>query len=153
MKFLLACCVIFSFFVAEPGRAASDIKVTDVWARAMAPGQTTAGVYFDAVSAQNAAIVAATTPVADKAELHTMSMAGGVMRMRPVEKIDLPANRPVQLAPGGVHVMLTGVKRPLKEGDRVPLTLTIRPADGPPFTYKVEAEVRPLGAQPMHMHH
>ena len=82
-----------------------------------------------------------------------MSMAGGVMRMRPVAKIELPAHNPVQLAPGGVHVMLIGVKRALKEGERVPLTLTIRPADGAPFTVKVEAEVHPLVSPAMPMHH
>jgi len=75
------------------------------------------------------------------------------MRMRPVQKIDLPAKKTIKLAPGGLHVMLIDVKRPLKEGDKVPLALTVQTPDGAKSTIKVEAEVRAAGGGAEHRHH
>jgi periplasmic copper chaperone A len=145
--------VLLCLLLAQAAHAANEVTVRNAWLRATPPGQSTAGAYFEITSKENAALVAATTPVAQKAELHTMSMAGGIMRMRPMDKIELPADKPVALAPGGLHIMLTGLKQPLKEGERVPLTLTVQPAGRAPFTLNVDAEVRPLGGSAMPMHH
>ena len=133
--------------------AAEPVSVKNAWARPTAPGQKTAGAYMELESATAAALVAVETPVAAKAEVHVMSMDGGVMRMRPMEKIDLPAKKTVKLAPGGFHVMLIGVKRPLKEGDKVPFTLTVQTPDGAKSTLKVEAEVRAAGGGAEHRLH
>lgn len=122
--------------------AAETVRIEGAWARATAPGQNAAGAYMELVSPADAALVGAETPVAARAELHLMSMDGGVMRMRAVEKIDLPARKPVKLAPGGYHVMLLDIKQPLKAGDKVPLTLTIRGAGAALSTIRIEAEVR-----------
>ena len=89
------------------------------------------------------------SPVADRVEVHTMSMDGDVMRMRAVPALVIPAGGHVDLAPGdGYHLMLIGLKRPLKVGDRVPLTLTFANAGH----VDVEMPVRERGAarsQPM----
>lgn len=138
--------------VSTPGFAAEAVTAGNVWVRATAPGQNAAGAYMELTSAAGAALVGAETPVAAKAELHTMSMDGGVMRMRAVEKIDLPARKAVKLAPGGFHVMLIDIKQPLKAGDKVPLTLTIRGAGAVLSTIKVEAEVRNVDAAAAHNH-
>ena len=131
-------------FVAAASIAlgAEPVVVRDAWVRATVPGQSVAGAYMDLTSAQPAALVAAATAAAQKAELHTMAMDNGVMKMRPVAKIDLPARQTVTLEPGGLHVMLIGVKRELKAGERVPLTLTVQDAKGARSTLKVEATVR-----------
>ncbi len=71
------------------------------------------------------AIVAVETDVAETVELHTVTMAEGVMRMRQVESIPVPAAGEAVLEPGGYHVMLIGITRPLEEGDTVPLTLRL----------------------------
>ena len=110
--------------------AAEVVGVKNAWARPTAPGQKTAGAYMELESAVAAVVVAVESAAAAKAELHMMSMDGGVMRMRPVQKIDLPAKKTVKLAPGGLHVMLIDIKRPLKAGDKLPLTLTIEGAGG-----------------------
>ena len=133
--------------------AAEPVGVRNAWARPTAPGQKTAGAYMELESATAAVLVAVESAAAAKAELHTMSMDGGVMRMRPVRKIDLPAKKTVKLAPGGLHVMLIDVKRPLKEGDKVPLALTVQTPDGAKSTIKVEAEVRAAGGGAEHRHH
>ena len=137
----------FAAFAAEP------VGVKNAWVRPTAPGQTTAGAYMELESATAAALVAVESAAAARAELHTMSMDGGVMRMRPVRKIDLPAKKTVKLAPGGFHVMLIDVKRPLKEGDKVPLALTVQTPDGAKSTIKVEAEVRAAGGGADHRRH
>lgn len=75
------------------------------------------------------AIVAVETEVADTAELHTVSMAEGVMRMRAVDSVPLTAGGDAVLEPGGYHIMLIGIRRPLAEGDSVPLMLRLRSGD------------------------
>ena len=118
------------------------VAVRDAWVRATVPGQSVAAAYMELTSAQSAALVAAETSAAQKAELHTMAMDGGVMKMRPVAKIDLPAAQTVSLKPGGLHVMLIGVKHELKAGARVPLTLTVQDAKGAQSKLHIEATVR-----------
>ena len=105
--------------------AADAIRVLDPWARATVPGQKVGGVYMEIVSSRDARLVGVSSPAAGSAEVHSMTMDGGTMRMRAVEALDLPAGTPVRLAPGGYHVMLFDLKKPLVAGQKVPLTLVI----------------------------
>ena len=105
--------------------AADAIRVIDPWARATVPGQKVAGVYMEIVSPRDARLTGVASPLAGAAEVHSMTMDGGTMRMRAVEALDLPAGTPVRLAPGGYHVMLFDLKKPLVAGQKVPLTLVI----------------------------
>jgi copper(I)-binding protein len=80
-------------------------------------------------------------------------MEAGVMRMRPVARIELPAGKSVRLAPGGLHVMLIDIKQPLKPGDKVPLTLTVQRADlTGRSVFTVQAEVRASAPDTAHNH-
>jgi copper(I)-binding protein len=137
---------LLALLFAAYGSFAADLKVDNAWARAPAPGQKVASAYAELTSPSNAALVAAASPVAERVELHSMTMDGGVMRMRPVPRIELPAGKTVTLAPGGLHLMLFGLKQPLKDGDKVPLELSVQSAGSAPTTVKVEAEVRVPGA-------
>ncbi|HYZ40658.1 MAG TPA: copper chaperone PCu(A)C, partial [Stellaceae bacterium] len=83
-------------------------------------------------------LVSASTPAAKKAELHTMSMQGMVMKMRPLAGLDIPAGQPVALKPGGEHIMLLGLKQPLREGQSFPLTLDFAKAGQRTVTVSVE---------------
>lgn len=115
--------------VALPALA-GDITVSDPFARASA-GMAQAGAAFMTLTNSGAAaddLVSASTPVAANAELHTHIMDGDVMRMRQVPVIDVPAGGSVALKPGGLHVMLLGLKAPLKEGETFPLTLNFAKA-------------------------
>src|SRR5262249_42607670 len=99
-------------------------EVTNAWARAT-PGKAENGAAYLTLQSPTAdRLVSVSTPVAKKAELHTMSMSGGIMQMRPLDGIDVPAGQPVTLKPGGEHVMLLGLGHPLQEGQSFPLTLT-----------------------------
>jgi copper(I)-binding protein len=100
-----------------------DIKITDAWARATPGGAQTGAAYVTVESSAGDRLTGVSTPAAQKAEIHEMTMDGDVMKMRPVAGIDLPAGKPVTLKPGGYHIMLTGLAKPLKEGETFPLTL------------------------------
>lgn len=104
---------------------AADVAVEQPWARAT-PGRAPNGaVYFTLANSGRDAdrLVAASTPAAARAELHTHIHSGTVMEMRPVEAIEVKPGERVTLKPGGLHVMLMGLTAPLKEGARMPLTL------------------------------
>jgi len=119
--------------------ATAPIAVSDAWARATPKGATTGAAYVT-VSNHGAGadrLVGASTPVADKAQLHTMIDDNGVMKMRPVAGIELTPGAKVALKPGGYHVMLMGLKQPLAAGQSFPLTLTFEKAGTIETTVKI----------------
>jgi copper(I)-binding protein len=154
MKFartVLAFCAFAIATVAAPLASAQSVQVANAWIRAPAPGQKTAAAYVELTSGETAALVAAGSAVAERAELHSMTIDGGVMRMRAQPRIELPARQTVKLAPGGAHVMLVGLKQPLKAGDKVPLVLSVQSGGMSLKTLKFDAEVRTSAAE-SHQH-
>jgi hypothetical protein len=126
--------VIASAALAQP----AQLEVKDAWAGAT-PGKAENGVAYVTITSPTAdRLVSASTPVAKKAELHTMSMQGMVMKMRPIAGLDIPAGQPVSLKPGGEHIMLMGLKQPLREGESFPLTLDFEKAGPRTVTVAVE---------------
>jgi copper(I)-binding protein len=123
---------------------AGDIRVENAWARATAPGQDAASVDLTITSKHAATMVGVSSRVARTAQLHSMVMEGGMMRMREVAGISLPAGKTVNLSESGYHMMLTGLKAPLKEGETVPLILSIKVGNKSVVQVKVKAEVRSL---------
>ncbi|OIQ62948.1 hypothetical protein GALL_555170 [mine drainage metagenome] len=124
---------------------AADVKVEHAWMRATAPGQEVAGAFMDISSATEATLVGVSTPAAGTAQLHTMSMNGGVMEMREMKEIALPAHKTVKLAPGGLHIMLFDLKQAMKPGDVIPVTLDIATSARHHEKMEVNVEVRDLG--------
>ena len=112
--------------------------------RATVPAQKSTGAFMQLQSATPARLLEVRTPVAGRAEIHEMAMEGQVMRMRQVKSIDLPAGKPVVLASGGYHVMLLDLKRQLKEGENVELTLVVQDAAAKRQEVKVTLPVMPL---------
>lgn len=125
---------------------AADVEVKDAWVRGTVTGQQATGAFLEISSKSGAALVGAASPAASIAEIHEMKMDGGMMKMRAVERLELPAGKPVQLAPGGYHVMLMKLKQPLKKGDSVELTLQIEGPDKKVEAIPITAEVRDLTA-------
>ncbi len=140
---------------ARPALAA-DITIDDPWVRGTVVGQMATGAFMAITAKQGAALVSASSPVAGVVEIHTMSMHNGVMTMRPIPRLELPAGKAVQLAPGGYHVMLMDLKQPLKTGEMVPITLKLESKDKALTSLDIKAEVRPLNAaapDPAMSHH
>ena len=132
---------------------AGDIQVEGAWARATAPGQDTAMVDLSITSAKDAALVGFSSPACKTAQIHSMTHENGMMKMREVPSIALPANHRVGLGEDGYHLMLIGLKAPLNAGDALPLTLNVKEA-GKVVKVEVKAEVRPMtDTGHEHMHH
>ncbi len=121
------------------------VTATDVWIRGTVPAQKTTGAFMTLESSEDAKLISVSTPAAKTAEIHESQQMQGVMQMRAVEAVPLPAGKRVELKPGGFHVMLVDIAKPLGEGDRVPLTLTIEDKQGKRTKVDVSASVRPLG--------
>ena len=131
--------------------ADSGIMVGEAWARSTAPGQDSGSVQFSVTSRDAGKLVAAATPLAGAVEIHRMTHENGSMKMRAVDSIELPAGKTVDLGNSGYHVMLLGLKQPLKAGDSVPLTLTVEFADK--RRVAVEAKVKVMGTAAQHDMH
>jgi copper(I)-binding protein len=136
MKFVAfaAGLVIAGAALAQP----SQLEVNNAWARATAGKQDTGVAYATIQSPTADRLVSASTPVAKKAELHTMSMRDMVMKMRPLAGLGIPAEQPVTLKPGGEHIMLLGLNHPLRVGQSFPLTLDFEKAGPRTVTVTVE---------------
>ncbi|CAL94770.1 copper chaperone PCu(A)C [Azoarcus olearius] len=135
--------------------AAAQVAVKDPWVRATVPAQKSTGAFMQLTSAQDARLVEVRSPVAKVVEVHEMAMEGDIMKMRAIPALALPAGKPVELKPGGYHVMLIDLPAQIREGDSVPLTLVIEAKDGKRESVEVKAAVRPLnspGVAPMHEH-
>lgn len=124
--------------------AFAGVTVKDAWVRGTVPGQGATGAYATLRSSEDAKIVGVASPAAKRAEIHRSDMDGGVMRMRPMPVVPLPANRDVALD-GERHVMLLDLVRPLGAGESVRLVFTIEDARGKRSSVEVVAPVRPLG--------
>jgi periplasmic copper chaperone A len=122
------------------GRAADLVKVEAPFVRLTPPGQSTTGAFMNLKNADSRdhKLVSAASPAARVVELHEHTHEGGVMRMRPVKEILVKAKGETKLAPGGYHVMMIGLVKPLSDGELVPITLTFE--DG--STLKLDAPAR-----------
>ena len=130
----------------------ADVSVSDAWVRGTVAGQTATGAFMELKASENAALLSVSSPVAGTVEVHEMSMDNGVMKMRAMPRLDLPAGKAVTLKPGSYHIMLMDLKQPLKKGDSVPLTLKVEGKDKKLSTLEVKAEVRELTAPPVMDH-
>ena len=121
------------------GHGMKSVKVMDAWARAT-PGRAKNGAVYIAIANDGKAqdrLVAVKGTAAKRIEIHTHLMANGVMRMRRVEGVDIPSGKSITFKPGGHHVMLIGLKTPLKKGTSFPLTLIFEKAGEVAATVKV----------------
>lgn len=110
---------------ANEPKKESVIQVTDAWTRPTPPSAKAAALYFTLTNTSDAplAITTVAAKAAEKTEIHETTLVDGVAKMRPIPGLDVPAKGELAFKPGGLHVMLLGLKTPLKEGDKVILTL------------------------------
>jgi periplasmic copper chaperone A len=136
--------VVFGLIAAAD--AVAQVAVTGAWVRGTVAGQKVTGAFMQMTSPTDTVLVAVTSPVAKTVEIHQMKMDGGMMKMNAIDKLPLPAGKAVELKPGGYHVMLFDLQRPVIEGDLVPLTLTFEDKGGKKSTVEVKAVVKALGS-------
>ena len=133
---------------------AGALKIGHPWARMTVPGQPSGAAYLKLQNTGGAAdrLVGASTPAADHVELHSMNMDGNVMRMREESAIDVAPGQTVELKPGAAHMMLIGLKAPLKAGGMVPMTLKFEKAGEVKVDVKIEELAPGMAASASHQH-
>ncbi|WP_108413577.1 copper chaperone PCu(A)C [Limnohabitans sp. Jir72] len=140
--------------LSSPVTAQTAVKVESAWARATVQGQQATGAFMKLTAPQATRLVAVSTPAAGVAEIHEMKMDGGVMKMRAMPVLDLPANQAVELKPGSYHLMLMDLKTPLMKDSSLALTLTFKDAKGVESKQQINVPVSSAApAQPGHSDH
>lgn len=132
-----------------------DIEIAGAWARAMLQAQPTGGVYLTIINRGTAAerLVGAASPRAGRVEIHEMDMEGDVMKMRPVEGgVEIGPGETVELAPGGLHLMVLDVRGPFAEGEQVPVTLEFENAGKAEISVEVRAAAPAASGGGHHRH-
>ena len=122
--------------------AHAQVAVSDPWVRTTVAQQKTTAAYMTITSLKGGKLVDASSPVAASAEVHEMKMDGDLMKMRAVDALPLPTGQAVELKPNGYHMMLMGLKAPVKAGDVVPIKLVIEDSKGQRKTVDVKAVAR-----------
>ncbi|HYD77376.1 copper chaperone PCu(A)C [Ramlibacter sp.] len=156
-KSLLGAALALASIAGAWAQAAAPVTVLAPWARASVPGQRASGAFMTLVAQEPLTLVRVSTPAAGVAEVHEMKMEGDVMRMRAVDGLELKPDQPVQLKPGGYHLMLMELKAPLVANTQLPLTLTFRTAAGETRELALQVPVsatppREAGAAAAHGH-
>jgi copper(I)-binding protein len=129
-----------------------DISIGNGWTREIAPGQSAAAVYVTIVNRGEGGdrLVDADAPTAGAATLHSSSSSGGVARMRAIEDgVEIPAHSTIELEPGGIHIMLTGLKGRLSAGQ----TLNLRLGFARSGRRSIAVRVVPAAADNVHAEH
>jgi copper(I)-binding protein len=126
------------------GAAKPAVKVADAWCRAAPVGAMAGACFMTLTAGADDRLVAVKTTAADHAEIHTMTMEGGVMRMRELpDGLPLPRGQAVRLAPGGEHIMIISPKASMAAGTSIPLTLVFAKAHAQSLTAPVKAAPMP----------
>jgi periplasmic copper chaperone A len=142
---MVSCLAALTPAIAEDVKV-GDLVITQAWSRATPGGAKTGGGYLTIENKGSAPdkLIGASADVAGKVEVHEMAVNNGVMKMRPVEGgLTIEPGKTVKLAPGGYHLMMTGLKSPLKQGDRLPITLQFEKAG----KVTVSLDVEGIGAK------
>ena len=144
MRRLILALGLLAPFAVHAAAQPSTMRAEQPWARATAPRQTVGGVYVTLISPVDDRLLGASSPVAGHAEVHEMTMDGIVMKMRELtDGLKLPAGQAVALPPGGLHVMLVGLQKPLVAGQVIPVQLRFEHA----APLDLQVQVAPVGAQ------
>ena len=125
-------------------QVSAQSQVNNAWVRATVAGQPSSGAFMTLQADTDSKLISVQSPVAKLVQIHQSSMKDDVMSMQQVESVALPAGKPVSFDPHGYHIMLMDLTAQIKEGDTVPLTLTVENAKGEKETIKVEARARSL---------
>lgn len=146
----VACAVLLASVFAASARAeeikAGDLVITQAWSRATPGGAKVAGGYLTIENKGSVAdrLIGGSADVAEKVQVHEMGMNNGVMTMRPLgQGLTIEPGKTVKLAPGGYHLMLLDLKNPLKQGDKLPVTLEFEKAG----KVRLSLDVQGVGAQ------
>ncbi|MEJ8865993.1 copper chaperone PCu(A)C [Pseudomonas jessenii] len=125
-------------------QVSAQTRVDDAWVRATVADQPSSGAFMTVTASSDSKLLSVQTPVAKLVQIHEMSMKDDVMKMQKVPSVALPAGKPVSFNPNGYHIMLMNLTGQIKEGDKVPLTLTVEDAKGEKESIQIEAVAKAI---------
>jgi copper(I)-binding protein len=139
-----ACFLALALLLPVTAPAGQTITAENIRARETPPGAVTGAAYLTLINngQENDRLLEVSGDVADSIEVHTHLMEDGMMKMRPVDGVDISTDKPAVFEPGGLHIMLIGLKAPLKTDEVFPLTLKFEKADD----LTVEVVVKAIGS-------
>ena len=139
---IVAITAIFFMNYAHADDLSKNIFVSNAWVQAMPPSQTTTAAYMSITnnSSQEAVLVSASSDIAGVTEIHQMSQMNGMMKMAMISNLHILAQGKVELSPGGFHIMLINLKKPVNKGDIVPITLHFQ--DGSVIVVNAQAKLQ-----------
>ena len=132
-------CLVALLAVGGASAVHAQVTVDGAWARATVSNQSATGAFMRLTARKDVVLTGASSPVAGIVEVHEMSMDKGIMRMRAADRVPLKAGQTIELKSGGLHIMMMDLKKQIKAGERVPLTLSFTAADGSVSTVEVNA--------------
>ena len=138
---LLSAMFIASILISACSKQDS-IEIKNQWVRASNDGQDVSAAYMTIVSNEDTSLIKIDSDVADVIEIHSMSMENGVMKMRMLDTLDLIAGKPTELSPGGFHLMLFDLKKPLAAGKEAHFTLHFKNKAGQEKTISVTSAIK-----------
>jgi len=121
---------------------ADEVVISNAWVRASAPGQEVGAAYMTLQSARDTMLIKTESTAAGSVEIHSMTMDNGVMKMRRMDTLPLSAGKPTKLEPGGFHLMLFDLKKPLKAGEQIEFTLHFKDSTGKVSKMKLSAPIK-----------
>ena len=136
---LLSRCLAALLAVGAASAVHAQVTVDGAWARATVPNQSATGAFMRLTAQKDVVLTGASSPVADIVEVHEMWLDKDIMRMRAADRLALKAGQTIELKSGGLHIMMMDLKRQIKAGERVPLTLSFKAADGTLSTVETNA--------------
>ena len=135
----ISCCFAALLCVGLASTAHAQVKIEGAWARATVPNQSATGAFMRLTAQKDVVLTGASSPVAGIVEVHEMTMDKDVMRMRAAGRVPLKAGQTIELKSGGLHIMMMDLKKQIKAGESVPLTLSFKAADGTLSTVETNA--------------
>lgn len=142
LVFLMISIASLTSYAAAKLPPTENVVITDARVRPTNPGQEVGAAYMTLTSKQDAKLIAVESDATKSVEIHSMTMKNGVMKMRMLDTLELAAGKPYSLAPGGYHLMLFDLKKPLTEGETVNFTLHFKNKDNVEFKQSVQAKVQ-----------
>lgn len=145
---------LFGALIFSTSVWAADVEVNAPYIRAVPPGQSNSAAFMQLSNhGTDIALTGARTDAAQVVELHTHTQDEGVMRMRRIDQIEVPAHHSVTLQPGGLHIMLIGLERPLMEGETVGMTLEYSDGSEQTISLPIRKPGAPTGSEEMKHDH
>lgn len=127
---------------STPESSKESVVITNAWVRPSNPGQEVGAAYMTLTSKQDATLLSVESDATKSIEIHSMTMKAGIMKMRMLDALPLPAGKAYKLAPGGFHLMLFDLKKPLNVGDTVNFTLHFKNKNNVEFKQTIKAKVK-----------